>query len=373
MQVSKRQKLVIWRPTSDGNFVLLKPTLAFAYSIQKWFSFCTVKKFERLHVRPKLIAKPRSLWLLTYIFAFSFAVCGPLQRVNAQTNKPKWKSNATLSNIQKFTVPEVGACQGVAIVNNKLYFYGDRYDVSPRQGIIKEYTLDMKPTGRQLWLNQNKMPRLTHPTGIAYLDKNNVFIGNTFKQQGTIFLIDWELAWQDGNLDRAIKHKVSDDKMINGCRPVLVAVNGRRLIATSDYGNQGNEIRLYAPQMLAKQPQTSAEGVLVAKFLCGPFNQNLHWDAEAGKIVCVQNVTAGRGWRLQTLSPSLAELLNQIEASEPSEQLIDLSASPNLVFTPSTELEGYCRLPNGKSLFVTAHRQNNVVIADIDDPLQPID
>ena len=298
---------------------------------------------------------------------FSFAFCVQLRCVNAQANKPKWKSNATLNNIQKFTVPEVGACQGVAIVNNKLYFYGDRYDVRPRQGIIKEYTLDMKPTGRQLWLTQNETPRLTHPTGIAYLDKNNVFIGNTVKQKGTIFLIDWELAWQDGNLDRAIKHEVVDDKMINGCRPALVAVNGRRFIATSDYGNRGNEIRLYDPMALAKESKTSAAGVLVRKFLCGPFNQNLHWDAEAGKIVCVQNVVAGRGWRLQTLSPSLAELMNQPASSEKPDQVVDLSGSPSLVFSTPSELEGYCQLPNGKSLFVTARRQNNVVIADIDE------
>ena len=308
--------------------------------------------------------------MLACVTAVCFTLCGQLQRVDAQANKPKWKSNTTLRNAQKFTVPEIGACQGVTIVNNKLYFYGDRYDVVPRQGIIKEYTLDMKPTGRQLWLNQNKTPRLTHPTGIAYLDKNNVFIGNTVKQQGSIFLIDWELAWQDGNLDRAIKHEVVDDKMINGCRPALVAVNGRRFIATSDYGNRGNEIRLYDPMALAKESKTSAAGVLVRKFLCGPFNQNLHWDAEAGKIVCVQNVVAGRGWRLQTLSPSLAELMSQPAASEKPDQVVDLSGSPSLVFSPPTELEGYCRLPNGKSLFVTARRQNNVVIADIDEPQQ---
>ena len=318
----------------------------------------------------KCSPKTKFIWLLAYTITFSFAFSCQLRRVDAQVNKPKWKSNATLSNIQKFTVPEVGACQGVAIVNNKLYFYGDRYDVTPRQGIIKEYTLEMKPTGRQLWLTQGETPRLTHPTGIAYLDKNNVFIGNTVKQKGTIFLIDWELAWQDGNLDRAIKHEVIDDKMINGCRPALVAVNGRRLIATSDYGNQGNEIRLYDPQALAKESKTSAAGVLVRKFLCGPFNQNLHWDAEAGKIVCVQNVISGRGWRLQTLSPSLAELMNQPASSKKPDQVVDLSGSPSLVFSPPTELEGYCQLPNGKSLFVTARRQNNVVIADLEEPQQ---
>jgi len=86
--------------------------------------------------------------MLACVTAVCFTLCGQLRRVDAQANKPKWKSNTTLRNAQKFTVPEIGACQGVTIVNNKLYFYGDRYDVVPRQGIIKEYTLDMKPTGR---------------------------------------------------------------------------------------------------------------------------------------------------------------------------------------------------------------------------------
>ena len=133
------------------------------------------KLFERLNVTLKCPAKPKSLWLLVCMVTFSFALCGQLRHVDAQANKPKWKSNATLRNIQKFTVPEVGACQGVAIVNNKLYFYGDRYDVTPRQGIIKEYNLDMKPTGRQLWLNQNKTPQLTHPVSYTHLTLPTIY------------------------------------------------------------------------------------------------------------------------------------------------------------------------------------------------------
>lgn len=35
--------------------------------------------------------------------------------------------------------------------------------------------------------------------------------------------------------------------------------------------------------------------------LCWPFNQNLHWDPGSGHLTCVQNVIAGRAWRLGEL------------------------------------------------------------------------
>ena len=35
--------------------------------------------------------------------------------------------------------------------------------------------------------------------------------------------------------------------------------------------------------------------------LCGPLNQNLHWNESLGQLTCIQNVTAGSGWRLDRL------------------------------------------------------------------------
>lgn len=276
-----------------------------------------------------------------------------------------WKCNAILSDAEKYTVPNIGAGQGVALINNKLYFYGDKFDATPRVGVIVEYTLDMKPTGRTLLLNQHDRPRLTHPTGIAYLDKNNVFIGDTISQKAKIYLLDWEKAWKDGNLDKAIKHVTIDDEMINGCRPLLVAANGRRYIATSDYGNKGNEIRLYDPEKLAVSEKTSDEGVMVFKCKCGPFNQNLYWDAEAGEILCVQNVTPGRGWRLQAIPLSIPDPSILGTKRSLVEKELDLTHSPSITLPPHTELEGYCQLPNGKSLFATAHRKDNVWIGHV--------
>ena len=176
----------------------------------------------------------RALMLLT-LLNLSSQKC---ELASGQEPDSDWKSNAILANSESHTVENIGAGQGVALINNKLYFYGDKYDATPRIGVIREYTLKMQPTGRTLLLNQNGKPRLTHPTGIAYLDKNNAFIGDTVNQKAKIYLLDWEQAWKDGNLDRAIKHEIVDDVMINGCRPLLVAANGRRYIATSDYGRR---------------------------------------------------------------------------------------------------------------------------------------
>ena len=92
-----------------------------------------------------------------------------------------------------------------------------------------------------------------------------------------------------------------DDAAINGCRPEFASVGGRPLLATADYGDIRPEIRLYDPAALLAAGRSSAPGVVIHRVLCGPFNQNLHWDAGAGQLFCVQNVIAGRGWRLDVL------------------------------------------------------------------------
>jgi hypothetical protein len=41
--------------------------------------------------------------------------------------------------------------------------------------------------------------------------------------------------------------------------------------------------------------------MIVSRFLAPPFNQNLHWDNDAGQLTCVRNVFEESGWRLETL------------------------------------------------------------------------
>jgi hypothetical protein len=53
----------------------------------------------------------------------------------------------------------------------------------------------------------------------------------------------------------------------------------------------------------------------VPRVLYGPFRQNLHWDPESGRLTCVQNVIAGRGWRLKVIDLALA--VSDVRANRP--------------------------------------------------------
>ena len=116
-----------------------------------------------------------------------------------------------------------------------------------------------------------------------------------------IYRLDWNRAWQDGNLDHAVLDVIDDDAATNGCRPTFVTAGGRTFLATSDYGDVHPEVRLYDAETLLNARHSSAPGVIVHHFRCGPFNQNMQWDGSTGRLTCVQNVIEGRGWRLDVL------------------------------------------------------------------------
>ena len=93
------------------------------------------------------------------------------------------------------------------------------------------------------------------------------------------------------------------------------------------------------------------------RVLCGPFNQNLHWDASSRHLVCVQNVIAGRGWRLDVLD--LARAVADGRADGPGVRV------RRLTFAPHDELEGYWRLTEDRGLFAVARRRDNVFVAAV--------
>ena len=170
-----------------------------------------------------------------------------------------------------------------------------------------------------------------------------------------IYRLNWERAWKDGDLDEAILDVVEDDAAINGCRPEFVSFGGRPLLATADYGDVRPEIRLYDPAALLAAGRSSAPGVVAQRVLCGPFNQNLHWDAESGQqLICVQNVVAGRGWRLDVLDLSRAVADGRVEG--PAVRL------RRMTFPAHDELEGYWPLAGQRGLFAVAHRQDNLFV-----------
>src|SRR5262249_36039395 len=203
-----------------------------------------------------------------------------------------WTADAEVADAQAFTDAALGAAQGIAVRDGKVYAYGDVYSASPRMGVIREYDRNRAPTGRQVKLGRGGKPLIIHPTGLTWDPRFGTFLGDTVLKKAVIYRLDWDRAWADGTLDHAVLDTIDDDAAINGCRPTFVQVGGRTLLATADYGDVRPELRLYDPDALLKAGRTSAPGVVVQRVLCGPFNQNLFSDPETRRLTCVPNVIA---------------------------------------------------------------------------------
>jgi hypothetical protein len=275
-----------------------------------------------------------------------------------------WVADAALEVERSITDAGLGAVQGVVMRDGMVYAYGDVFQAQPRVGVIREYTNQLEPTGRVVWLRRGGKPLIVHPTGLTWHDRWGTLLGDTIKSaadptrsRAVIYRLDWQRAWKDGDLDEALLDIVEDDAAINGCRPEFVVVDGRPLLATADYGDVRPELRLYDPAVLLAAHRSSAPGVLVHRVLCGPFNQNLHWDAESGNLTCVQNVVAGRGWRLDVLDLTRAVADGRVEGPRVRVR--------RLTFSPHDELEGYWPLVGQRGLFVVARRRDNLFAGSI--------
>jgi len=264
-----------------------------------------------------------------------------------------WTADATVESAETLSVPDLGAGQGIAVRDGKVYAYGDVWSASPRVGVIREYDLDLRPTGRAVWLRRDGKPLIIHPTGLTWDDRWGTFLGDTVKKKALIYRLDWARAWADGHLDHAVLDVIDDDAAINGCRPMFVNLGGRTLLATADYGDVRPEIRLYEPGALLAARRSSAPGVIAHRVLAGPWNQNLHWDGRTGRLTCVQNVIEGRGWRLDTLD--LPKALADGRADGPSVRVRTMTLAPH------DELEGYWPLDEARALLITSGRRDNVV------------
>ncbi len=121
----------------------------------------------------------------------------------AQTPPPdaSWTADAAVENPRVVTDAKLGACQGIAVRDGRIYAYGDVYSVKPRVGVIREYDMELIPTGREVWLRQADRPLIIHPTGLTWDDRWGTFLGDTVNKKARIFRLDWQRAWSDGNLD----------------------------------------------------------------------------------------------------------------------------------------------------------------------------
>ena len=264
-----------------------------------------------------------------------------------------------LSVVRTFTIDSLGACQGVSYQDGYAYLYGDR-----EVGVMRQYQVDtvgLKYTGLEVQFIKDGQNVINHPTGLARHSGLPTFMGNTIRlnSEGTdwkavIYCLDWEQLLRDRTLEGSIINTIEDDACIQGTRPEYVRVGEKWFVATADYGDQKNEVRLYDPEKLRTAPRTSEPGVLHQKFSCGPWVQNLHWIDETGVLVLVQNQNEGKQWRLTFLD--LQQSLQRGEAVVIKKIDIDRN----------DELEGFTLLGNLRhGVAVSAHREDNVSLVDL--------
>jgi hypothetical protein len=296
------------------------------------------------------------LFVAQVVFWF---ISGPTAIAQQPPPDSTWVADSSVDVQQSVTDEGLGAVQGVVLRGGMIYAYGDLMGANPRIGVIREYSEGFVATGRVVWLRRGGKPLILHPTGLTWDDRWGTFLGDTIKtsdpakSRALIYRLDWDRAWKDGDLDGAILDVVEDDAAINGCRPEFVTLGGRRLLATADYGDVHPEIRLYDPETLLSTGRSSAPGVVTHRVICGSFNQNLHWDEKSGHLICVQNVIAGRGWRLDELDLSKAVTDGRADGPEVRVQ--------RSTFPSHDELEGFWPLSSKQGLFAVARRRDNLL------------
>ena len=253
------------------------------------------------------------------------------------------------------TIDSLGACQGVSYQDGKIFLYGDR-----ETGVIREYRLSgdsLQYQDKEIRLTIAGQDLINHPTGIAVHGDLPVFIGNSVRlnAEGTlwkavIYQVNWAGLLQTRTLDGNLISTIDDDTCIQGTRPEYVQYQDKWYVATADYGGKANEVRLYDPTALAKAGKTSEKGVLVKKFTCSPWVQNLLWIPEKKQLVLIQNQVEGRKWRFTyvDLDKSIAS------GKEEVMRVVDINERAD-------ELEGFTFAGSlNTGIGVTSSRKNNV-------------
>lgn len=256
----------------------------------------------------------------------------------------------------EITIDSLGACQGISYQNGDIYLYGDR-----EVGMIRKFKMvndSLTYQHQEYKLTVNGKDVINHPTGIAFNGFSPVFIGNSIRlnPEGTlwkavIYCVNWQGLLKTGTLDGNVINTIDDDACIQGTRPEYVKYKGKWFVATADYGNKKNEVRLYDPEALKNASKTSAKGILYKKFDCSAWVQNLHWIKNTNTLVLIQNQVEGKKWRFtfvdleKSLQSGKESIINTVETGR------------------SDELEGFAFLGDlTKGIAVTSSKTHNVNI-----------
>ncbi|WP_200977642.1 hypothetical protein [Echinicola sp. 20G] len=258
------------------------------------------------------------------------------------------------------TLDSLGAAQGITFINGECFVYGDR-----EIGMMRKYVFhdSLTYTGNEYRFTLDKIDLINHPTGIAWNGHGPTFIGNSIrlnpegtKWKAVIYAIDWDGFLESKTLDGNLLTTIEDDACIQGTRPEYVQYQGEWMVATADYGPGKNEVRLYHPENLLNSKKTSEAGVLVGKFNCSPWVQNLHWMADEKILVLIQNQIEGRRWRFTFLDFEASMKLG----SEVVIKTIDIDRAD--------ELEGFALMGNLKQgVAVSSSRKDNAAIITLHD------
>jgi len=260
--------------------------------------------------------------------------------------------NADIEIVNVISDPSLGAVQGVVVRDGFVYAYGDKRSLWKHSGVIREYTTDLKYTGRMVKLTKNGIAIITHPTGLTWNKQWGTFIGNTVKRKGTIFRIDWPQAWKESNLDNAVLNIIDDDAASDGSRPAFVNVGEESFIASADYRVDNPELRLYNITAMLSAGRTASEGVISHKIKCGRYTQNLYWDSEKGYLTFVQNMSLFGGLHLETIN--LSKAITEGTTISPSVKISSFD------FSERGELEGWYPLSGNVSLFAVNNKKQNL-------------
>ncbi|OQP62220.1 hypothetical protein [Niastella populi] len=273
---------------------------------------------------------------------------------------PGGHANLKMQIDRVLTIDSLGACQGVSYQEGRLFLYGDR-----EVGMIREYALSgdsLVYCNKEYRLTEAGADVINHPTGIAYNAHMPVFIGNSIrldaagtKWKAMIYCVNWKGLLTTGTLDGNLINTIEDDACIQGTRPEYVQYKGKWYVATADYGNKGNEVRLYDAALLTKAKRTSEKGIMVKKFTCTPWVQNLHWIPGKNILVLIQNQIEGRRWRF-----TYVDFIKSIATG--TQQVIKVIDTDS-----ADELEGFT-FPGSdtKGVAVSSSRKNNVNMMKID-------
>jgi hypothetical protein len=270
------------------------------------------------------------------------------------------------------TCQGLGACQGASLHDGFVYLYGDLYQKEHRSGpgVIRQYAFPrddhgvphLRDTGLEIRLVRHGENIINHPTGLTWNPTFGAYLGDTVTKtkKGTIYHLNWAQMLIDRNLDNAVLNVIDDDLAIQGCRPEFVRHDDRWLLATADYGPLKNSVRLYDPALLANAKSTSEASVLVERFPCAPWVQQLHWIDARELLMIIQNQIEGRRWRLTLAYPWKTGAPADFRSIPPYDDIPD-----------PTELEGFTMIDPEYCVLVTSSPKENVTIARLKIPNRP--